>query len=78
MSEVPLYRADPSFAAVRTIPLFYFTLITGPRRSLSLERSDASVYKPQIRAHFETTAHGSSRVQVCGLLFSVAGRGSCF
>jgi len=29
---------------------FFFTLVTGPRRSLSLELRDARVYEPQIRA----------------------------
>jgi len=28
---------------------FFFTLVTGPRRSLSLELSDTRVYEPQIR-----------------------------
>ena len=28
--------------------LFFFTLVTGPRRSLSLELSDTRVYEPQI------------------------------
>jgi len=29
---------------------FFFTLVTGPRRSLSLKLSDTEVYEPQIRA----------------------------
>ena len=29
---------------------FFFTLVTGPRRSLSLKLSDTKVYEPQIRA----------------------------
>ena len=36
--------------------LFFFTLVTGPRRSLSLELSDTRVYEPQTRAHLVTTA----------------------
>jgi len=28
---------------------FFFTLVTGPRRSLSLELSDTRVHEPQIR-----------------------------
>jgi len=36
---------------------FFFTLVTGPRRSLSLERSDARVYEPSIRARLGTTLH---------------------
>jgi len=35
--------------------LFFFTLVTGPRRSLSLQLSDTRVYEPQIRAHLGTT-----------------------
>jgi len=29
---------------------FFFTLVTGPRRSLSLKLSDTRVHEPQIRA----------------------------
>ena len=36
---------------------FFFTLVTGPRRSLSLKRSDTNVDEPQIRACLGTTAH---------------------
>jgi len=36
---------------------FVFTLVSGPRRSLSLKLSDARVYELQIRAHLVTTAH---------------------
>ena len=36
---------------------FFFTLVTGPRRSLSLKLSDTRVYGPQIRARLGTTAH---------------------
>ena len=39
------------------VPLFFFTLVTGPRRSLNLKRSDTTVYEPQIRARLGTTAH---------------------
>jgi len=35
----------------------FFTLVTGPRRSLSLKLSDTRVYEPQIRACLGTTAH---------------------
>ena len=31
---------------------FFFTLVTGPRRSLSLKLSDKRVYEPQIRRSF--------------------------
>ena len=30
---------------------FFFTLVTGPRRSLSLKLGDTRVYESQIRAH---------------------------
>jgi len=36
---------------------FCFTLVTGPRWSLSLKLSDIRVYEPQIRARLGTTAH---------------------
>jgi len=36
---------------------FFFTLVTGPRRSLSPKLSDTRVYEPQIRARLGTTAH---------------------
>jgi len=35
----------------------FFTLVTGPRRSLSLKLSDTRVYAPQIRARLGITAH---------------------
>ena len=45
---------------------FFFTLVTGPRRSLSLKLSDANVYEPQIRARLgnhNTTSRGLYRHQ---------------
>ena len=36
--------------ALRSVFFFFFTLVTGPRRSLSLKLSDTRVYEPQIRA----------------------------
>ena len=36
---------------------FFFTLVTGPRRSLSLKMSDTRVYEPQIRARLGTATH---------------------
>ena len=46
---------------VREVPtillFFFFTLVTGPRRSLNLKLSDARVYEPQIRALLVTTTH---------------------
>ena len=41
---------------------FFFTLVTGPGRSLSLNLSDTQVYEPQIRARLGTTAHFSEVV----------------
>ena len=46
-------RHEPSL----TLFLFFFTLVTGPRRSLSLKLSDTRVYEPQLRARLGTTAH---------------------
>ena len=42
-------------AAPSTPFFFFFTRVTGPRRSLSLKLSDARVYAPQIRARLGTT-----------------------
>ena len=39
-------RYDPS----HTLLFFFLTLVTSPRRSLSLQLSDARVYEPLIRA----------------------------
>ena len=36
---------------------FFFTPVTGPRRSFSLKLSDTRDYEPQIRARLGTTAH---------------------
>ena len=36
---------------------FFFTLVTGLRRSLSLNLRDTKVYEPSIRARLGTTAH---------------------
>jgi len=38
----------------RFIQVFFFTLVTGPRRSLSLKLSDTRVYEPHIRARLGT------------------------
>ena len=42
-SAAVLHCTSPTF-------FFFFTLVTGPSRSLSLELSDTRVYEPQIRA----------------------------
>ena len=39
---------------IDTVPFFFLTLVTGPRRSMSLKLSDARVYEPQIRARLGT------------------------
>jgi len=43
-------------AAPESSVSFFLTLVTGPRRSLSLKLSDTRVYEPQIRARLGTTA----------------------
>jgi len=62
--DVQSYEAKSSFikvmqaSALLPWPLvFFFTLVTGPRRSWSLKLSDTRVYTPQIRARLGTTAH---------------------
>jgi len=40
--------------------LLFFTLVTGPRRSLSLKLSDTKVYEPQIRARCLDLHHARS------------------
>ena len=40
--------------SLATIFFFFFTLVTGPRRSSSLKLSDTRVYEPQIRARLGT------------------------
>ena len=41
---------------------FFSTLVTDPRRSLTMKFSDARVYEPQIRARIETTAYLEHRL----------------
>jgi len=48
--------------------ILFFTLVTGPRRSLSLKLSDTNVYEPQIRARLGTTA--TPLLPPCTVLFS--------
>jgi len=54
--------------------LFFFTLVTGPRWSLSLKLSDTRVCEPQIRAHlgsergfFAQRANPRLLIRVCTL-----------
>ena len=49
---------------------FFFTRVTGPRRSLSLKLSDARVYEPQIRARLGTTALTLRPNRLVGSLYS--------
>jgi len=58
MGRTPSRRSPVEFDARvgRLFFLFFFTLVTGPRRSLNLRLSDARVYEHQIRARLGTTA----------------------
>ena len=51
-----LRSSSSSSSTSRSLPLsfFCFTLVTGPRRSLSLNLSDTGVYEPQMRARLGT------------------------
>ena len=49
-------RRDP---AVHVDVVFFFALVTGPRRSLSLKLSDVRVYEPQIRPRLGTTVRAN-------------------
>jgi len=51
--------AGPRFGGARSLLpfLFFFTLVTGRRRSFSLKLSDTRVYAPQIRALLGTASH---------------------
>ena len=64
MGEVPLYF------------FFFFTLVTGPRRSLSLKLCDTRVYEPYIRARLGTTG---VRFAIAGEIAvkAAGGRGEC-
>ena len=53
---------------LKLIVSFFLTLVTGPRRSLSLKLSDTRVYEPQIRARLGTTAHLGAVVGLVGTL----------
>ena len=49
LNHIP-YTLHPTPQPPRSKPRTFFTLVTGPRRSLSLKLSDTKVYAPQIRA----------------------------
>ena len=57
--KVPLQMVAEkgSCLALSVFFFFFFTLVTGPRRSLSRKRSDTRVYGPQIRSRAGTTAY---------------------
>jgi len=63
MSQVPLYVEgylrffDTLDAAVVWDWSFFFTLVTGPTRSLRLKLIETRVYEPEIRARLGTTAN---------------------
>jgi len=50
-------ETPPSLQDLEAFFFFFFTLVTGPGRSLSLKLSDTRVYEPHIRARLGTTAH---------------------
>ena len=50
------YDSSNAVGQQQVVNLF-FTLVTGPRWSLSLKLSDTRVYEPRIRARLGTTAH---------------------
>jgi len=57
--EIVLNPDIVSRCEVMLLFFFFFTLVTGPRRSWSLKLSDERVYESQIRARLGTTAHVS-------------------
>ena len=48
-----------TLVATRCSLSLFFTLVTGPRRSLGLQLSDARVYEPQIRARLQVLSAGA-------------------
>ena len=48
-------------AAFSNYFFFFFTLVTGPRRCLSLKLSDTRVYEPSIRTHSRYGCHAERR-----------------
>ena len=53
---------DRAIDVINEVIFFFFTLVTGPRRSLSLKLSDTRVYEPQIRARLGTTGDDQAPV----------------
>ena len=62
-NKIPISRVDRVVQFHRRL-FFFFTLFTGPRRSLRLTLSDTRVYESHIRARFGTTAHADRVVQM--------------
>ena len=68
----------PSPEAMRELLLlcFFFTLVTGPGKFLSLAVSDTRVYAPQIRARLGTTAQFCEcELQIVGTVGVLSGLG---
>ena len=58
--------------ALRGFFFFFFTLVTGPRRSLSLKLSDTRAYEPQMRARLSTwILPTAARIHAAALKHSV-------
>jgi len=61
---------------------FFCTLVTGPRRSLSLKLSNTRVYEPQIRARFSVQdgeeAEGLGLVEMTKLVYTEGGVGAFY
>jgi len=69
VGEVPGVPVPREGRPALQVFFFFITLVTGPRRSLSLKLSDTRVYEPQIRARLRTTAHFC---RVSALTFSLS------
>ena len=65
VQEEPLHRGTSITGTY--LLFFFFTLVTGPRRCLSLKLSDTRGYEPRIRARLGTTTH------FCEVVGGVAG-----
>jgi len=77
----PRHGLAPPPSSVRVFFVFFFTLVTGPRRSLRLELSDTRVSARQIQARLGTTwsVYTSTTAPVCmqrGCLAPEAASGS--
>ena len=52
-----------TFRDLQVLLFFFFTLVTGPRRSLSLRLSDTRVYEPQTRARLGGDARSNASLR---------------